>query len=75
MTYTFDTALARAERLYYAAPDEADPCDECDGMGIVVDRETYDADRASYWTEPDLWDFHPAESRDEGDYDIPCDRC
>jgi hypothetical protein len=75
MTYTFDTALARAERAYYAPPDDviADPCDECDGTGEVLDSKHYSEHRASYWTEPDLWDDHPGDYLDE--YMDQCWRC
>jgi len=75
MSYTWDTALIRAERAYYAPPDDvhADLCDECGGPGEVLDRELYDRDRISYWTEPHLWDDHPGDWLHE--YAVRCDRC
>ena len=75
MSYTWDTALARAERAYYAPPDdiEADECCVCGGTGEVIDRDLHDQDRVSYWTEPDLWDDHPGDFLSE--YTTRCVHC
>ena len=31
------------------------------GLARTIDRDLYDQDRVSYWTEPDLWDDHPGD--------------